>query len=123
MTVSLPEAGPAGMLAGLRRAGYDAEQNGSFIVFDYLVEVGAHAGTTVRIGLELVADWPLSAPHGPHLTPRLNHPHGAVHASPLGTEWEHWSRPPADWTVDRTMRAYLRHLRSLFAQFPKGVSA
>ncbi|WP_217178955.1 hypothetical protein [Streptomyces sp. AC495_CC817] len=123
MTAVMPEAGPAGMLAGLRRVGYTVEQSGNFAVFDYLIEVGPQAGTTVRIGLELVPDWPLSAPHGPHISPRLGHPYGAVHNSPLGQEWEHWSRPPADWAQDRTLRGYLRHLRTLFTQLENGPSA
>ncbi|MGW7201194.1 hypothetical protein [Streptomyces chryseus] len=111
------------MLAGLRRAGYAVEQVGNFAVFGYPVEVGLQAGTTVRIGLELVQDWPLSAPHGPQVSPRLGHPHGAVHNSPLGPEWEHWSRPPANWAQNRTVRGYLRHLRTLFAQLENGPSA
>ncbi|MGN9821670.1 hypothetical protein ACTMUQ_40965 [Streptomyces sp. SD11] len=40
MTSVVPEAGPAGMLAGLRRAGFTVEQTGNFAVFDYLIEVG-----------------------------------------------------------------------------------
>ncbi|MFJ8351588.1 hypothetical protein ACIQ9J_35615 [Streptomyces sp. NPDC094153] len=123
MTAVMPEAGPAGMLAGLRQVGYAVEQSGNFAVFGYLIEVGPQAGTTVRIGLELVPDWPLSAPHGPHISPRLGHPHGAVHNSPLGQEWEHWSRPPADWAQDRTVRGYQRHLRTLFAQMENGPAA
>jgi hypothetical protein len=111
------------MLAGLRRAGYAVEESGGFAVFDYPIQVGPRAGQTVRVALELVPDWPLSAPHGPHLTPPLGHPHGAVHGSPLGPEWEHWSRPPENWAVDRTVRGYLRHLRTLFAQLENGPSA
>ncbi|MEY9956692.1 hypothetical protein [Streptacidiphilus sp. MAP5-52] len=123
MTGTMPEVGPAGMLAGLRRAGYTAEESGGFAVFDYSIEVGPCAGQTIKVALELVPDWPLSAPHGPHLTPRLGHPHGAIHASPLGQEWEHWSRPPQNWAADRTVRGYLRHLRTLFAQLENGPSA
>jgi hypothetical protein len=111
------------MLAGLARAGYDVEQKDNFAVFDYLVEVGPRAGEMVRIGLELVQDWPLSAPHGPQISPRLGHPHGAVHDSPLGAGWEHWSRPPENWASDRTVRGYLRHLRTLFAQLDSGVAS
>ncbi|MET8682223.1 hypothetical protein ABZW18_32800 [Streptomyces sp. NPDC004647] len=120
MTGPMPPLGPAGMIAGLREAGYTVEQRDGFVVFDYTVEVGTHAGRSVRIALEQVPDWPLSAPHGPHVSPRLGHPHGAVHPSGLGDEWEHWSRPPADWASDRTVRGYLRHLRTLFAQFESG---
>ncbi|MEV7388080.1 hypothetical protein [Streptomyces sp. NPDC091215] len=119
MTTTLPEAGPAGMLAGLAAAGYAVEQRGDFAVFDYMIEVGPKAGETVKIGLALVQDWPLSPPPGPHVSPRLGHPHGSVHASGLdrpGEEWEYWSRPAANWPADRTVRGYLRHLRTLFSQ-------
>jgi hypothetical protein len=116
MTTTLPEAGPAGMLAGLAAAGYTVEQQGDFAVFDYVIEVGPRAEETVRIGLALVQDWPLSPPPGPHVRPRLGHPEGAVHNSPLGVEWEYWSRPAPNWSVDRTVRGYLRHLRTLFSQ-------
>ena len=85
--------GPAGLVAGLTEAGYEVTQVNGFAVFDYAVEVGSKAGETVRVGLELLGDWPVSAPHGPHVSPRLGHPHGAVHASSLGPDWEHWSRP------------------------------
>ncbi|MEU6540989.1 hypothetical protein ACWC9X_12660 [Streptomyces asoensis] len=119
MTTTLPEAGPAGMLAGLASAGYMVDQRGEFAVFDYTIEVGPRAGEAVKIGLALVQDWPLSPPPGPHVSPRLDHPHGAVHPSPLTTdaeEWEYWSRPASNWPADRTVRGYLRHLRTLFSQ-------
>ncbi|WP_157901111.1 hypothetical protein [Streptomyces davaonensis] len=116
MTTTLPEAGPAGMLAGLAAAGYTVDQRGEFAVFDYMIEVGPRAGETVKIGLALVQDWPLSPPPGPHISPCLGHPHGAVHPSPLGEGWEYWSRPAANWPTDRTVRGYLRHLRTLFSQ-------
>ncbi|MEV6480619.1 hypothetical protein [Streptomyces sp. NPDC051576] len=119
MTTTLPEAGPAGMLAGLAAAGYTVHQRDQFAVFDYTIEVGPRAGETVRIGLAMVPDWPLSPPPGPHVSPRLGHPKGAVHPSPLereGEAWEYWSRPAVNWAADRTVRGYLRHLRTLFSQ-------
>ncbi|MDX3637134.1 MULTISPECIES: hypothetical protein [Streptomyces] len=119
MTTPLSEAGPAGMLAGLAAVGYTVRQRDGFAVFDYTIEVGPRTGETVRIGLALVQDWPLSPPPGPHVSPCFGHPHGAVHPSPLereGEGWEYWSRPAADWPADRTVRGYLRHLRTLFSQ-------
>ena len=87
-----------------------------FAVFTYTIEIGSRAGHVVEVGLEVPGDWPMSPPPGPHLHPRLDHPHGAVHASPLGPDWAYWSRPAQQWPAERTIRGYLRHLRTLFAQ-------
>jgi hypothetical protein len=108
--------GPAAMVAGLVAVGYEVTMVGQFAVFAYRIEVGSRIGEVIRLGLEAPGDWPTTAPHGPHLTPKLGHPGGGVHASPLGEQWEHWSRPVPDWDRDRSVRGYLRHLRSLFAQ-------
>lgn len=115
-TVDQSQVGAAGFLAALTAEGYTVTEQSGFAVFSYTIEVGSRAGEQVKIGLEIPGDWPLSSPHGPHLSPRLGHPAGAVHASLLGSDWEHWSRPAPNWATDRSMRAYLRHLRTLFAQ-------
>lgn len=116
MTMMEPEAGAAGFLAALAAAGYPVTMSNEFTVFDYTVEVGSRAGQQVRIGLQIPGDWPLSPPPGPHVSPAIGHPHGAVCASPLGPGWEYWSRPAQNWAADRSVRAYLRHLRTLFSQ-------
>ncbi len=115
-TTMQPAVGAAGFLAALSASGYTAVEQSGIAVFDYTIEVGTLAGRQVRIGLAIPGDWPLSPPPGPHVSPHLGHPGGAVTASPLGDEWEYWSRPANVWPSDRSMRAYLRHLRKLFSQ-------
>lgn len=116
MTTTLHEAGAAGFLAALADRGYQATMQDQFVVFPYVVEVGSRAGQQFTIGLQVPADWPLSPPPGPHIRPRIGHPHGAVSGSALGDDWEYWSRPAQNWAADRSVRAYLRHLRTLFSQ-------
>lgn len=123
MTTTEPLWGPAALQAGLQATGYTPQQQNGFIVFDYTIEAGSCAGRTVRIGLQTAADFPTTPPSGPHVSPRLGHPHGAVHPSGLGVEWEYWSRPAANWATDRSVRGYLRHLRTLFAQLDERAAA
>jgi hypothetical protein len=93
--------------------------NGDLVVFQYEIPVGGHLGDSVRLGLARVGDWPLSCPPGPHISPRLGHPDGNVHASPLGDDWEYWSRPFPGWAdTDRTFRTYMAHVRALLARLP-----
>jgi hypothetical protein len=115
-TAAQPVVSAAGFLAALTQAGFDVTTRDGHAVFAYLIEAGPKAGEQVQVGLAIPGDWPLSPPPGPHVSPRLGHPHGAVHDSPLGPTWEYWSRPVPNWTLDRSLRAYLRHLRTLFAQ-------
>ena len=84
MTVVESGVGAAGFLAALAAHGYEVTQVGEFTIFSYTVEVGSRAGEQVRIGLQIPGDWPLSPPPGPHVSPKLGHPHGAVNPSPLG---------------------------------------
>jgi hypothetical protein len=111
-----PAVGAAGFLAALAAHGLEPTVNGPYAVFTFVIEVGERAGQEIRIGLEIPGDWPMTPPPGPHVSPRLGHPQGAVHASPLGPDWEYWSRPVPGWPRDRSMRCYLRHLRTLLAQ-------
>jgi hypothetical protein len=114
--LSQPTVGAAGFLAALAEQGFSPTERDGFAIFPYVVQVGRLAGEEIQIGLAIPGDWPMSPPPGPHVNPRLGHPQGSVHASPLGPGWEYWSRPIPNWPRDRTMRAYLRHLRTLLAQ-------
>jgi hypothetical protein len=120
-------------MAQLRALGYEPElRPNEFVLFDYEVEVGKHVGEPVKIGLQVPADWPMSPPSGPFVSPRLlplnpssgrGRPWDAVHAAhgrglddPEGV-WEYWSRPLTAWPrTDHSVKAYLRHLRTLFAE-------
>jgi hypothetical protein len=120
VTITWPEVGAVGFVAALASAGLHVTEQiaegRTFAVFAYAVEVGSRAGEEIEVALELPGDWPMSPPPGPHVRPRIDHPQGAVHASPLGPDWAYWSRPANQWPADRTARGYLRHLRTLFSQ-------
>ena len=120
-------------MAQLRALAYEPElRPNEFVVFDYEVEVGKHTGASVKVGLQVPPDWPMSPPSGPFVSPRLlpinpssgrGRPWDSVHAAhgrglddPQGV-WEYWSRPFTAWPrTDRSVKAYLRHLRTLFAE-------
>jgi hypothetical protein len=110
------------LIADLRAAGCDPtlmNANGvEFVVFGYVVPVGAHAGEEVQVGLQ-APDWPINPPGGPHIAPRIHHPgDNAHHRSPLGENSIYWSRPHPRWADgSRTLEEYFAHLRGLFAQF------
>jgi len=91
--------------------------NENFVEFEFQIPVGGRLGESIKIALTFVPDWPLSCPPGPHVSPRIGHPDGNVHASPLGETWEYWSRPFPEWAQsDRTFKAYMSHIRALFAR-------
>src|ERR1700728_1285314 len=104
-------------IADLKALGHEpAEAGNGFVTFDYEVQVGRLAGRPIKLGLQL-SD--MNPPPGPHITPRLmpfltqGHPHpdGGIHASPLGGEWQYWSRPYSNWNLtDRTGRTYMAHI-------------
>jgi hypothetical protein len=107
--------------------GYEAASVGPdnrFVIFDYEIEVGRKAGEKIRLAFDVADDFPLNPPGGPHVSPQLfpihpgqdlPHPNGAVHNSPLGAEWEYWSRPFQGWNeMDKSVRTYMAHIRRLF---------
>jgi hypothetical protein len=112
---------------GLMKLGFAVnEMEGNRLWFPYLIPVGCFAETEIKLGFEVNDDFPVVAPHGPHIAPLLlpitggggTHPYGAIHASPFGPEWEHWSRPHPEWEkTDRSVKAYMSFIRRLF-DFP-----
>jgi hypothetical protein len=126
-------------MAQLRQQNFEPElRPNEFVVFDYEVELGKHVGEIVKLGLQVPPDWPMSPPSGPFVSPRLlpisggitgrGRPWDAVHtandrglADPDGV-WEYWSRPFTAWPkTDRSVKAYLRHLRTLFDEIKPAV--
>lgn len=108
----------------LRKLGFEPEElKDNIIGFKYMIPVGRFQGKEVRIGLMVNDDFPATPPPGPHISPRLlplnnvskEHPQGGIHESPLGPDWQYWSRPFANWKeTDKTVRSYMAHLRKLF---------
>ena len=110
----------------LREDGFDVEELPErMITLPFLVPLGPRVGESLTLGFQVPPDFPLSPPSGPHVSPRIlpihpdqsvGHPIGGVHESPFGSDWEYWSRPFPEWPrTDRTARAYMSHVRHLFA--------
>jgi hypothetical protein len=96
----------------------------TYFTFDYLVPVGRFEGQTVRLGLQAMDSFPMDAPPGPHIKPHLLqttnqggvHPTGGINNSPLGTDWQYWSRPFREWAkTDKNAKTYLAHIKNLLA--------
>jgi hypothetical protein len=113
----------------LQTLGYSVhEPVAGFLSFSYAIPIGKFAGQTVEMALQVHDNFPMSPPPGPHFKPHLlpvsggggMHPYGAIHASPLGAEWQYWSRPfAAEWNrTDHSVKSYLAHIRNLFATIP-----
>lgn len=112
---------PADLLNDLRNRGFRTEPEMrniggvSFVVIDpYHVEVGSHAGKDIGLAIPTPGDYPFSAPPGLHVRPHLI-PIGTrnVHASPLGPDWQYWSRPIVDWRRDRSTQRLLSQVNRL----------
>jgi len=112
----------------LQALGYSVrEPLPDFLTFEYEIPIGRFHGQTVEIGFQMDNSFPLNCPGGPHFKPLLlpitggggTHPFGAIHASPLGNEWEYWSRPFKDWNrTDKIVKTYLAHIKNLLATIP-----
>lgn len=109
----------------LQALGYNVEdKGGNRLAFRYIIPLGRYAGQDIWLGFEVGEDFPATPPGGPHVSPRLlplnntqgvPHPIGAIHESTFGEGWEYWSRPFPVWPdTDRTVIAYMRHIRRLF---------
>jgi len=112
----------AAFIAELKALGYEpTATKDNFVVFDYPIQVGRFAGQTIKLGLQVLD---MNPPTGPQVSPRLlplhsqndlPHPTGGVHTSPLGDEWEYWSRPYSNWNqTNRSARTYMAHITRLF---------
>jgi len=101
----------------LRELGFEVTVTGSFVVFPFGIQSGSRAGQFATIGIEVPGDFPATPPPGPHVSPHFGHPAGNVNPSPLGSDWEYWSRPFPSWpTTNKTASDYMAHVRVLFSQ-------
>ena len=119
----------ADFISQLQALEYDVQELATdFISFEYEIPVGRFSGQKVKIAFQYDHNFPMNPPSGgPHFTPLLlpktggggMHPFGAIHDSPLGLEWEYWSRPFKDWNrTDKSVKTYMAHIRNLLATIP-----
>lgn len=113
----------------LQALGYKAEElQPGFISCEYEIQLGRFIGQKVTIALQVDDSFPMNPPPGPHFKPHIlpvtggggTHPFGAIHGSPLGADWQYWSRPfTQHWnTTDRTVKTYFGHIKNLLATIP-----
>lgn len=123
--------GVAAFLDGLRQLGYSPSTvpgTTDHVVIEYTVESGRFAGRKVRHGFVVPADFPITPPSGPHVSPHIHpikpdgeHPLGRVHLTqapfvqgPQDT-WQYWSRPFRNWgSSKKTVAAYMSHVWQLW---------
>ena len=86
-----------------------------YVVIDpYRVELGPHAGKEIALAIPTPGDYPFTAPPGLHVRPHLIQIGTRnVHASPLGPDWQYWSRPIVDWKKDRSTARLLSQVNRL----------
>lgn len=98
------------------------------LFFDYKVPCGKFAGRQFRIGVVVPSDFPMSAPGGLHVSPRIHpnrggntlHPVEGIQDSPdfqkgAGGEWHYWSRPYKEWgKTNKTVAIYMNHVYRLW---------
>ncbi len=126
-------SGVAQLAQELEDLGYEVLVMGSFVIFEYVIDIGPLDGMEIRLGLDGTGH-PHAPPSGPFISPWLlplrpdgsPAPRGGVHDARgrgfpvVDSEWQYWSRPFQEWTQHgRTAKAYLEvHMRRLFAQLP-----
>jgi hypothetical protein len=99
----------------LRQLGFDVDlsftQHNVVVINNYEIRVGRYSGKRVRVGIP-AQDFPFTAPAGLHFSPHLA-PNGAanISQSPLGTDWQYWSRRLQDWKEsDRNARHVISYI-------------
>ena len=114
----------------LQALGYSVQEPApDFLAIEFEIPVGRFQGQQmITMAFQVNDSFPMTPPPGPHIKPHLlpitggggTHPYGAIHSSPLGGDWQYWSRPfTAHWnTTDRTVKVYLAHIKNLFATIP-----
>lgn len=122
--------GAPGFIDGLRALGYNPStvpDKPDHVMIDYMVETGQFAGKRVRLGFIVPADFPITPPSGPHVSPHIHpikaggdHPLGGIGDSPSfsqapGDAWQYWSRPFTNWgATKKTVAVYMNHIFQLW---------
>ena len=90
-------------------------KNGVVVLKAFRIAVGRHAGKTVDIGVS-EQDFPFTPPAGIHVTPSLAaNGTNNINLSPLGGNWQYWSRRLTDWTTNRSAKHIISYINRIFA--------
>jgi hypothetical protein len=109
----------------LKALGHDVQVRDNLVSFPYVIPLGRFQGQSITLGFDVPADYPLTCPGGPHMTPRLlpmnsagEHPSGKIlDSGPFGAGWQYWSRPFEIWgKTQKNAKEYMAHIRHLFDQ-------
>lgn len=108
----------------LKALGFEVvEPIAGIAVIPFLIKTNRFAGQSVRIGFEGIEGYPMHPPKTIHVSPRLHplrpesgpHPLCGIHASPLGEDWQYWSRPIQGWKPGRSnVQHLIAHVHALF---------
>jgi hypothetical protein len=111
---------------GLAELGYAVEDRGdNRVAFKYLVGAGRFKDREISVGIDVPADFNVTCPTGPHISPRLIpiNPSGAgndraTESPTFGPEWQYLSRPFLDqqegWNrTKRDVKSYIRHIKHI----------
>jgi hypothetical protein len=90
-----------------------ADNKKIFKVAGYSIIQGKYIGKSIQVGFPIPNDFPITAPYGIH----VKSDHGFVenipniNPSPLGSDWQFWSRSVNNWTPGyRNSQYYLDHV-------------
>ena len=89
-------------------------QQGFVVIMAYAVEIGPHAGKTVDIGVA-GNDFPFTPPAGIHVRPLIAiNGERNINNSPLGSDWQYWSRQLSSWASERTAKHIISYINKVF---------
>ena len=111
-------AGTDRFAAELEDLGYKVSRLGeNRLTINYRIGEGRFQDRQIKLGFEVPTDFELSAPGGPHISPRLipinpsapAHPERSATSS-FGDNWQYLSRPFHEWSLKRTVKRYLEYV-------------
>ena len=88
-------------------------QHGVAVIRGFSVGAGPYAGKTIDVGVA-GNDFPFTPPSGIHVRPLII-PNGQrnVSNSPLGADWQYWSRQLPNWSNERTAKHIISYINKV----------
>lgn len=95
------------------------------LTFKYTIGAGRFKDMVITVGIEVPADFNVTCPTGPHISPRLIpiNPNAAgndrsAESPNFGSDWQYLSRPFVDqqagWNrTSRNVKAYMQHIKRI----------